>query len=322
MPNYSGIYSGVRYIWNPASETDTIDDLFNRLTENNQQDSVVGAVMFPSKFFSADNSNIIPTQLMDIPRPTKLDGYTPRNKKLLTFPFCYLCVDTLNDSHNYRWEWFNDPTEASFLIEAAVSCTPEIACQPIGYNGGSIATEEVIMTGFPQVAFTVDTYRAWVAQKSLGEVSSFIGQGMGTIASVGTGNLIGGVLGIAGMAHSYAAMQVESSAGNRVRGNQGASADVASGAKDFYFKTMTCSSEYAEMIDGFFDRYGYSCCKLKIPNRNVRLQHTYTKTQNCNLYGNVPVDDMAKIASIYDKGITFWRNPANVGNYSLSNVPG
>lgn len=321
MPNYGGIYSGVEYIWNPASETSVIDDFFNRMTENNQQDSIVATFMFPSVFFTADGK-LDALKLKTIPRPTTIGGYTPRNKKLFTFPFCYLTVDALNASHTYRWEWFKDGSEANFLIYAALSCSPEIACQPVSYNNGSVATDEVVMTGFPQVAYTIDTYRAWVAQKSLGEVTSFIGQGIGTIASAASGNLVGGVLGVVGMAESYASMQVESTAGNRARGNQGASADVATGAKDFYFRTMGCSEEYAEMIDGFFDRYGYSCCKMKVPNRNVRRQWTYTQTQNCNIKGNVPADDLATIAGIYNKGITFWRNPNNLGNYSLNNSPG
>ena len=67
--------------------------------------------------------------------------------------------------------------------------------------------------------------------------------------------------------------------------------------------------------------YGYATKKIKVPNTNVRENWTYTKTKNCVVKSNAPADDVKKICSIYDKGITFWRNPANVGNYNLSNNP-
>ena len=31
-------------------------------------------------------------------------------------------------------------------------------------------------------------------------------------------------------------------------------------------------------------------------------------------------DDMSKICSIYDNGITWWKNGSEVGNYSLNNT--
>ena len=42
-------------------------------------------------------------------------------------------------------------------------------------------------------------------------------------------------------------------------------------------------------------------------------------TNGCVLKGNAPADDIRKICSIYDDGITFWKNPSEVGNYSLDN---
>jgi hypothetical protein len=73
------------------------------------------------------------------------------------------------------------------------------------------------------------------------------------------------------------------------------------------------------MIDDFFTMYGYAVRRCKIPNRSSRPHWNYVKTIGCCITGSVPADDMRKICSIYDAGITFWKNGNEVGNYSLNN---
>ena len=43
-----------------------------------------------------------------VTRPTTLNGYTPRNKKLLTYPYNVLRIRTDTDSTIYRWEFFRN----------------------------------------------------------------------------------------------------------------------------------------------------------------------------------------------------------------------
>lgn len=78
---------------------------------------------------------------------------------------------------------------------------------------------------------------------------------------------------------------------------------------------MTIRNEYAKIIDEYFSRYGYACHRVKIPNRNARQHWTYTKTIGCELQGNLPANILEQIKSIYDKGITFWNDGLEVGNY-------
>ena len=58
-------------------------------------------------------------------KPTKLDGYTPKNKKLLTYPYCYmLLTNNSGGSAVYKYELFNNPDDDShcaFYIYAAVT---------------------------------------------------------------------------------------------------------------------------------------------------------------------------------------------------------
>lgn len=78
---------------------------------------------------------------------------------------------------------------------------------------------------------------------------------------------------------------------------------------------MTIKKEYAKIIDEYFSRFGYACKRIKVPNRNARINWTYTKTIGCEISGNLPSDSIAKIKSIYDSGITFWNDGMNIGNY-------
>lgn len=78
---------------------------------------------------------------------------------------------------------------------------------------------------------------------------------------------------------------------------------------------LTIRHEYAKIIDEYFSRFGYACREIKIPNRVARRNWTYTKTIGCEINGNIPSESLSKIKSIYDNGITWWRNADNIGNY-------
>ena len=79
--------------------------------------------------------------------------------------------------------------------------------------------------------------------------------------------------------------------------------------------------EFAEIIDGYFDRYGYAVHTFKVPTLNNRPYWTYIQTVDCTIKGNIPNDDTTKICAIFNNGITFWTSGNYVGNYSLINTP-
>lgn len=88
---------------------------------------------------------------------------------------------------------------------------------------------------------------------------------------------------------------------------------------NFTYYQMCVRPEFARILDDYFDRYGYTTLRIKIPNRNVRPHWTYTKTLGCTISARCPSDDEEAICQIYDRGITFWRNGSEVGDYSLDN---
>ena len=327
MPYISGLYTGIEYhgaLINDDSDVSSLDNLLELYVQANQQDSIVSIFVMPSVFYTAETAPVIKN--IGVELPNKLDGYVPRNKKLLTYPYCFLTVDCLNDCKNYRYEFSGDKEIMHFALIGCVSPNVEILLCPRQYNGtkvheeGTIGevnmTEELVMTGFPQCAYSIDAYRAWLAQKATGTIISGVGQlGLGVASGI-TGNAVGVAVNGVGLAHTINNAIIESTKGSTSRGSQGGSALVASRTKDFYIKRMSITQEYAKMIDDFFDRYGYTVNRMKKPYRHARRYWTYVKTRDCNAIGSVPADDMKKIKEIYDKGITFWSLASMVGNYS------
>lgn len=330
------MYQGVKYIFIYTENSTGVtraDDFFDAVVSQRLTDSIVNISYVPFNLFSSQDSEepvirtLSDTYYQFLRRPTTVDGYTPRNKKLLTYPYICMGIDCLSDSKTYRYEWFGN--NISFLLKSSLNSAPEIACAPVDYNGivygvtgqTDNATEQIVMRNFPQCAFTIDSYRAWVANKSASTVIGLLGSASSVGIGLATGNASSVASGITSAMQQATSAYLEATQGNKTKGTQGGNVDAATKRMDFYFKQMGITRNYAEIIDDFFDRFGYSCRRVKLPNTNVRPHWTYTKTKDCTIRGGVPVDDMHKICSIYDNGITFWRNGDEVGNYSYDNSP-
>ena len=99
-------------------------------------------------------------------------------------------------------------------------------------------------------------------------------------------------------------------------GNQSGSSLLVNNILGFGFARKHIRREYAEIIDQYFDMYGYATNRVKKPNTHVRTHWTYTKTVGCCIVGSIPMESAAKICSIYDHGIRFWTDADKIGKYS------
>ena len=378
---YGGIYSGVKYNFHRVDHTDvgksfsghtfTWSDFESNITALNSAietylnthhsyEGVVGLVYVPSYYFRPPQSTdegysqgdeykpVNKTFNLRVPSQVGFGAtlITPRNKKLLTYPYTLMSVKTPEVSQPLRFEFFRqfpdgqDPTikYVSFKISGAPSVTPELVCEPLAYEGydysGGFNVANpmygIKLGGFPQVAFPIDSFKAWIAQ---GGAISFAEQIASGVASVAVGGATMGVAGNAvteargmatsvgggmGLASSIAEVVRLAQKGNVLGGTQNGSIYTSIREKDFYFETMSIHPEYARKIDDYFDRYGYATNTLKVPYRHARKAYTYTKTKDCIIAGGCPADDARKISDIFNKGITFWANPYAVGVYKSS----
>lgn len=271
-----------------------------------------------------------------------LDGYVPINKKLYTYPYNYLHIDNANGSGmNLRYEYFaknnQNQHQPSIEIGGNVTYPLQVVLQPLGYKGSGgnvLHTEQLSINDYPMCSWNVDTYKVWSAQNKvpmlIDTASSIAGTAISATSALAFGKpdeavravQFGGSNIISHVAKMLSDNYRASIAADTIKGNfTNKGANYSLNYQHFYFGRISVQHEYAKMIDDYFSRYGYAIKKLQVPNLNARPEFTYIKTIGCTINGSVPADDERKICSIMDSGITFWNNPANVGQYGLNNVP-
>ncbi len=121
--------------------------------------------------------------------------------------------------------------------------------------------------------------------------------------------LIGGTLAALGSLYDHSRRPPQSHGANN------ANLSYQSGQMTFSFYYKQIKKEYAEVIDKFFDMYGYKTNRVGVPNIAARPRYTYVKTIGCSVDGRIPADMRLAIEKIFDKGIRFWTTGAVFGNY-------
>lgn len=282
------------------------------------------------------------------------ENYVPKNNKLYCYPYCMFTIDNYNGGiEHFRWEDFNSVTNANFAWQGCVAPKPCMECFPIDYKGLAPSETQVntaqqytvIYDNFPMCPYPTDTFKQW-ASSSLAkqvvntQVQTAVTIGLASLAKESAPTLIGqasagvdfsilplsaifSALRVAGSVKEtmidYEYHKVHSQSIGGVVGNSGM--NWSAGRIGFRSTCYQIRPEYAKMIDDYFTKYGYKINRLKVPNISNRPHWNYVKTRDCVLQGNAPADDVSTICSIYNKGITFWKNGSEIGNYSLDNSP-
>lgn len=336
---YDGIYGGAT-LW--VYDVNKFAQINEKLKEYVQKpDAVVSIYAIPKKFLpngSIPSSNKMPeldASLKIVANEealnanSSLDGYVPKNKKLYTYPYNFYHIDNAsNQSLTLRYEFFSG-LKPVIEMNCNITQPVSVVARPRNYKGtGDFTdnTESLTLSGYPLCSWNIDAYNAWVAQNA---VSMGI-KGVSTIARAVLGGAVSGnpmgmgmagVSGIGTVADMLSQQYEASIQADMLKGNASGSVNVSSGKQQFYSGRMSITAEYARCIDDFFTRYGYGVKRLKTPNRNSRPHWNYVKTAGCTITGSIPADAERKICSIYDNGITFWKNGDEIGNYSLDNRP-
>jgi hypothetical protein len=94
--------------------------------------------------------------------------------------------------------------------------------------------------------------------------------------------------------------------------------DFGNSITGVYLVKKQIKSEYRKKLTDYFKMYGYKLNELKLPNLKTRASFNYVQTTGANITGNIPNDDLFKLKSIFDAGITIWHGDY-VGDYSRNN---
>lgn len=265
-----------------------------------------------------------------IPVPDRVGmSYTPRNNKLLTFPYCYFNISNNSGvTVSYHYEDFSGTPKFNMVGVLSNGCSTKL--YPTNYKNMTIFSGDVQdnpydygVTGgkYPAISWNSDAYTNWLTQNAVNIGIGIGGTALTTMGSAITGNAIGTASTLlGGVSNAVSQFYQASLMPDQAKGNTNVGdLNFTAHNNKFTVFPLSIKPEYARMIDDYFDLLGYSTCRVKVPNTNHRQNWWYTKTIDCNITGNVPNDYMNKIKEAYNNGITFWKNPSNFLNYSVSN---
>lgn len=360
---YDGIFGGFQITATPITDPegqgqlwDEFATMLNYLNTKGKIDTVFTMWQYPRKLITYNYGSYdwcvspyvtgaIPFAHTVLDRPSIIDGYRPKNKKVLQYPYCFIYATNNNGGAAvYHYEKFRSE-DRMFHIQGNIAPDAVVKLVPIHYKGVLYNYDESLSMGnYPICTWNSDTYKMWLAQnqnqqnlglamsglKIVGGVAAIVG---GVAATGGTGGAAGAAgfagvsagVGLISSGASGIASQLAQRADKEVqppqaRGTYSGSHNISRGLQNFDFYHKTIDAYHAEMIDNYFSMYGYATRKIKEPNISSRPSWNYVKTIGSNIGGNICMEDLQIINSIFDKGITFWKN-TDVGNYALNNQP-
>lgn len=332
--NFGGVYmAGGAYVCNTINE---VVNILQAFANRGKSDAVYNLYMIPASMITNTNESLQysgqsspNTDTKTITKINKINGYTPINKKLLTFPFNYMLISNNNGSSNIlHYERFSGNT-CNFTIKGVPTVGGSIKIIPTNYDNNLNSEEEGLIAGkLPTLNWSDDEYTNWLTQNSvnigLGVASSglTIAGGIGMMATsggavAGAGAVVSGAMSIA---NELGAVYQHSLQPNSAKGNvNGGDINVCDHKNGFYFYKMSIKEEYAKIIDNYFSMFGYKINRVKVPNITGRSNWNYVKTINCNFDGDIPQTDLNIIRTMFNNGTTLWHNPSTIYNYSNSN---
>lgn len=336
--NFGGVpYAGGAYVFRTLTE---MINVINGYPQDARADAIYGCYMIPKVIVNHDfNATLYETKYegqtspvyldASIDKPTTLDGYSPKNKKVLTFPYTYLTISNNNGSYNtLKIERFSD-NKCNFIIQGVPVMGGSIKLIPKNYNGVAENGLEGIIAGkYPTLNWSADEYTNWLTQNGvniglgIGSSALTIAGGVGLVATgagalAGVGAIVGGSMSIA---QQLGQIYEHSLQPNSARGNvNGGDINVCASRNTFIYEVNGITSEYAKIIDDFFSSFGYKVNSYKVPNITGRRNWNYVKCDGVNIEGSIPQEDMQEIKSLFNNGITLWHNPSTFLDYSQNN---
>ena len=311
--------------------------------------SIPGIFVLDNKNY---NNNQTRTTKQLVSTPSSLDGYTPRNQKLRTYPYLYVGFNPPNASSKiFRYEDFSGGTP-EFDIISEVNPNPTVIFIPKNYRGmtGDSLQDICSMNGYPTLSSKSDYFNSWLAQNGeiinlqmqqeqfnyeIGQVQNVVGgvgSLVGNVASRNIGGAISDVINTPlnmysqSQNHDFyvkqqmAQIEKQKLLPDSVNLSSSNATLLGFGLQDKnIFTRYNIKAQFAERIDKFFDMYGYLTNKVKLPNTHNRPNWNYVKTIGVNIIANIPQTDLQTIKNMFDNGITLWHNTSTFLDYSQNN---
>lgn len=183
--NYNGVYSSVCFI---VCNENGFNYLMNLMKNYDNSNNILTVFTVPKLAFTIPEGStdwsqngyyIINEDIFSTPKYINLDeltlnsdfdGYVPKNKKLLQYPFTYIGFNPVKgDRKIFRFEDFYNNTPY-FEIESEINPNPNICVIPHNYKKfedyetNKCVEETCSLGGFPTISYKTDTFNTWLAQ--------------------------------------------------------------------------------------------------------------------------------------------------------------
>lgn len=285
-----------------------------------------------SMFALTDSSSASSSANYTIARPTAFGDYTPKNNKLLCYPYNYSTLVLAGSETPYRYEWFTDGV-ATFALKKPKYAGGSSYVFPVGYQKESSATnafalENSVPTGaYPTASFGANAFQNYLVQYGpqlavglIGQVVSVAtaGQNAKTPAQYYQAQAGAAINAGFAIADSIADLRTRSLNSQTVAGTQSVSQLAYDTQLIIRIVSKQILPEYAQIIDEYFTAFGYKVCRIKAPNITGRPSWNYVKTIGAQVSGNIPEYAETALKAMLNNGVTFWHTN-DVGNYSLNN---
>lgn len=190
----NGIYNGAYYFLEQFAHPNlpsTLNEELEYLRKAGGSDAVAGLFIYPVRLTNGLQASILNPNLFTVSSsnggvretdgltmPTDLNGYVPRNNKLLTYPYNFCRVSsTSGESADLKWElWQPDNSGFRHLtISSAISPDAMAIMQPERYGGSSLAIfpgAAISLKVALPCSWTNNAYQTWSAQNGLSNAIS------------------------------------------------------------------------------------------------------------------------------------------------------
>lgn len=276
-------------------------------------------------------------------RPSSVNGYTPKNNKVLTWPYCYFNISN-NSGTSIPFHYEDFSSTVSFKVEGTFGVSGSTKAIPQNYKNidtsGNALDYSITGAKYPVCSWRSDSFTNWLTQNAVNLDTQWKLSGIAAATSVAGGAVSGGISGgLVGAAvgaglgaiqgggelikqarEQHLAKTQANMIPDQVHGNLGAGDFIwAKYRSPYTYIPMSIKAEYAQCIDQYFSQYGYKCNRVKVPNVYGRRNWNFVKTVGCYIDGDIPQGDMEELKNMFNRGITFWHNPATFADYSQNN---
>lgn len=330
-----------------------LNDYLKKVQEDGKTEEIVDMYMCPEQFLQ--ENELFPGEygekpwqrILSIHRPTDINGYTPKNKKLFTYPYMFCQVfNNAGNSLEYKYELSKDtenPGEQIFQFTG--SCLPGSKptltprYQKTGVDRFMFAMS-ISLTPLPGIPVPTDAYQAWLAQNKgsnavanlavntsrLNVVSTAVGAGNQVLGKAAAGAAIGSVapgLGTAAGAVTGAVIGGGISVAQAVNSAYVASQSNAARYQDAQAKPDYCTGLDAPDMQYATGNYEFTLCNTCITKEYAeivddfftRFGYKLNRLQKPNPYAR----DRFVFIKAPDERIRSLQTQAEGGTYGIPN---